>query len=261
MPSQYVNYLNTDRHPITDPDYVAECRGQLDQDGALVLHGFVGPDTIAQIVETFASLEADAYYANETHNVYLTPSDPSLADDHTYNRQIISSKGLIADDHIPAASPLRIIYNDQSFQSFLCGVLGIESIHAYDDDLSSINVHFAPEGKELGWHFDNSSFAITMLLQAPDAGGNFDYVPAARDSSSGDMGYDLVGRVLDGSQPFRSLKFAPGDLVLFRGRDAMHRVTPTEGSTTRLLVVFAFNDAPGVALSRSALQTFYGRTS
>ena len=55
--------------------------------------------------------------------------------------------------------------------------------------------------------------------------------------------------------------FAPGGLVLFRGRNAMHRVTPTVGAVTRLLVVFAFNDRPGVALSDSALRTFYGRTA
>jgi hypothetical protein len=58
-----------------------------------------------------------------------------------------------------------------------------------------------------------------------------------------------------------TLDFEPGDLVLFRGRDAIHQVTPTEGDTTRLLVVFTYNDRPGVALSESALTTFYGRTA
>ena len=57
-------------------------------------------------------------------------------------------------------------------------MLGIESIHAYDDPLSSINVHFAPHGQELGWHFDNSSFAVTLLLQAPQISA-LRYVPAA----------------------------------------------------------------------------------
>ena len=38
-------------------------------------------------------------------------------------------------------------------------------------------------------------------------------------------------------------------------------VTPTEESTTRLLVVFAYNDKPGIALSESALATFYGRNA
>ena len=47
--------------------------------------------------------------------------------------------------------------------------------------------------------------------------------------------------------------------MVFRGRNAIHRVTPTSGATTRLLVVFAYNDEPGVALSDSALETFFGR--
>ena len=74
------------------------------------------------------------------------------------------------------------------------------------------------------------------------------------------MAFDRAGAILDGDEVVRTLEFEPGDLVLFRGRNAMHRVTPTEGDTTRILVVFAFNDRPGVALSESALSTFYGRT-
>ncbi|WP_273270758.1 hypothetical protein, partial [Methylophaga sp.] len=109
-----------------------------------------------------------------------------------------SSKGLIADDQIPSDSALRDVYNDPSFRAFLCGVLGIDEIHPYADSLSSINVHFAAAGQELGWHFDNSSFAVTMLLQAPEGGGSFDYVPAVRDADAGDMAYQRVNAVLDG---------------------------------------------------------------
>lgn len=254
-------HLDIQQHPITSDDYVAGCREKLDSDGALVLRGFAIPDTVRQIVSESAPKEATAYYAGNTHNVYLTPVDESLPADHPYNRQVTSSKGLIADDEIPEDSPLRSIYDDESFRAFLCGVLGIDEIYPYADELSSINVHFASEGLELGWHFDNSSFAVTMLLQAPEGGADFEYVPAVRDSDSGDMAFERVGRILDGAEPVRTLDFGPGDLVLFRGRDAMHRVTPTEGSTTRLLVVFAYNDKPGIALSESALATFYGRNA
>ena len=151
--------------------------------------------------------------------------------------------------------------DDPDFRDFLCAVLGIAAVHPYADDLSSINVHFASEGCELGWHFDNSSFAVTMLLQAPEGGGVFEYVAGVRNADAGEMAYDTVGAVLDGDHPVETLVFGPGDLVLFRGRNAMHRVTPTVGAVTRLLVVFAFNDRSGVALSDSALQTFYGRTA
>lgn len=253
--------IDVTAHPIADAGYGDACRARLAAAGALVLRGFFRPDMVARAIDESARREPDAFYANSTHNVYLTPADPDLADDHPFNRQVVSTKGLIADDQIPADSPLRAVYDDPRFRAFLCRVLGIDAIHPYADDLSSINVHFAPDGRELGWHFDNSSFAVTMLLQAPEAGGVFQYVPDVRDADTGDMAYQRVAAVLDGDEPVETLAFDPGDLVLFRGRNALHRVTPTEGPITRMLVVFAYNDQPGVGLSESALATFYGRST
>lgn len=252
-------HINLHEHPIIDVDYIADCRDRLDATGALVLEGFFSDEAIAEIVAASAPKEGAAYYANSTHNVYLTPNDNNFADEHPRNRQVVSSKGLIADDEVADDSPLRSVYDDADFRAFLCGVLGIPSIHPYDDELSSINVHFAAVGMELGWHFDNSAFAVTMLLQAAEGGGVFEYVPHVRNADAGDEAYGAVGQVLDCETPVTTLAFEPGALVMFRGRDAMHRVTPTEGDTTRLLVVFAFNDQPDVKLSDSALQTFYGR--
>lgn len=261
MPITPSRALNTARHAIADPAYAASCRTELDDVGALVLPEFFTAAAIDQVVAQSLPREADAYYADSTHNVYLTPPDPNLPDGHVFNRQIVSTKGLIADDQIAADSPLREVYDDPAFRTFLCRVLDIDQLFPYDDDLSSINVHFAADGMELGWHFDNSSFAVTMLLQAPAGGGSFDYVPAVRNAEVGDHAFDRVERILDGEEPTMTLQFAPGDLVLFRGRNALHRVTPTIGDVTRMLTVFAFNDAPGVGLSESALHTFYGRTS
>ncbi len=251
--------IDGSRHPLNGWDYRRKCREMLETDGVLVLRGFFTVEAVARVVADSAPREDEAYYAISTHNVYLTPSDPDLADDHPFNRQVVSSKGLLADDQIPVDSPLRTVYDDLDFRDFLCAVLGVDEVHPYTDELSSINIHFASEGRELGWHFDNSSFAVTMMIQTPEAGGTFEYVARARDADAGEMAYDTVEAVLDGQYPVETLAFSPGDLVLFRGRNAMHRVTPTIGRVSRLLVVFAFNDKPGVALSESALQTFYGR--
>jgi hypothetical protein len=258
MPSPCVD---TDVHPLDDPAYVARCRAELEASGALVIRGFFTRDAVARVLAECAPREADAFYATSTHNVYLTPADSDLPADHPFNRQIASSKGLIADDQIPADSPLRAVYDDEVFRTFLGTVLGVDQVHPYADSLSSINVHFAAAGQELGWHFDNSSFAVTALFQAPEAGGRFEYVADVRDADAGEMAFERVEAVLNGDLPVQTLDFAPGDLVMFRGRNALHRVTPTEGSVTRVLVVFAFNDQPGVGLSDSALTTFYGRTS
>ncbi len=245
---------------MTDQTYVAVSRQRLDRDGVLVLRDLIDEDTIDDIVAEVQPREAEAFYADSTHNVYLEPVDPTLAVDHAFNRQVASSKGLIADDEIPSDSVLREIYGNAELRSFLCGVLGLDGIYPYADELSSINVHFAATGMELGWHFDNSSFAVTLLLQAAVGGARFEYVSDVRDADAGDNAYARVDAILDGNERVRTLAFEPGDLVIFRGRDSLHRVTPTEGDTTRMLAVFAYNDRPGVALSASALETFYGRT-
>lgn len=265
MPEFYSDRVSTHidqvKHPITDPAYQEQCHKALAEDGALVLPRFFRSDAIETVVSQSLQQHDDVFYAGSTHNVYLTAADEALPDEHPFNRQIVSSKGLIADDQIPADSPLRDVYNSLDFQAFLCAVLGIDAVYPYADSLSSINVHFADEGRELGWHFDNSSFAVTMLLQAPEGGGRFEYVANARHTASGEMGFDTVASVLDGTTEPAFLDFDPGALVLFRGRDSLHRVTPTEGDTTRLLTVFAYNDEPGVKLSDSALRTFFGRSA
>lgn len=256
-----VTHLNMADHPIEDESFAVACRRHLETDGALILRQFFTPDAIDKVVRDSAPFEDSAFYAGSTHNVYLTEVDPDLGPGHVFNRQVASSKGLIADDQIGADSPLRAVYENPIFRAFIARVVDVETIHPYADALSSINVHYAARGMELGWHFDNSSFAITMLVQAPERGGIFEYVPGVRTAATGDNAYPRVGRILDGKEHPMTLSFDPGDLVMFRGRDALHRVTPTQGNVTRILVVFAFNDEPGIRLSDSALTTFYGRTA
>ncbi|MFT5896050.1 MAG: putative 2-oxoglutarate/Fe(II)-dependent dioxygenase YbiX, partial [bacterium] len=76
-----------------------------------------------------------------------------------------------------------------------------------------------------------------------------------------DMNYAGAQRILDGETAVTTLNMEPGCLVLFRGRNSLHRVTPTVGDTTRMLVVLAYNTKPGISLSESARMTFYGRLS
>ena len=88
-----------------------------------------------------------------------------------------------------------------------------------------------------------------VRLQAPKAGGQFEYVPNLRDSAVGEMNFIGVTDLLEDTSPVQTLEMQPGTLVLFRGRESVHSVTSMVGDQTRLLVVLAYNDAPGVSLS------------
>lgn len=248
-------------HPLGDPAFADLCRAQLEAEGVLVLPGFVSPSALARMQAEASAGAPQAYFCTQEHSVYLTPPDPDLPPDHAVNRQVSSSKGCICDDVVPQGSPLRGLYDAPEFRAFICAVTGETSIHPYADPLSSINIHYARRGQELGWHFDNSSFAITLLIQKPTAGARFEYIRDFRDHEAGEMNHAGVTALLDGEITPKVLQMAPGDLVLFRGRDSIHRVSPNESDTTRMLAVLAYNDRPGVALSESARMTFYGRLS
>ncbi|MDA8869796.1 2OG-Fe(II) oxygenase [Rhizobiaceae bacterium] len=220
---------------------------------------FIAPDTLTAIQREAHAAAHRAYFTTTPHTVFLTPPDPSLPDTHVRNRMVTSSKGCICDDDVPAGSPLRALYESDAFRGFIMEQTGETALHPYADPLSSINVHYAERGQELGWHFDNSEFAITLLIQKPDAGGRFEYVPGLRDSATGEVDEEGINALLDGRMKPKVLDIEPGTLVLFRGRDAIHRVSPNESDTTRILAVLAYNSEPGIALSEDARMTFYGR--
>ncbi len=251
--------IDLDRYPIDSTAFRAACKETLDEEGALVLRNFLEPAAIAAIRQEGEENSHLAYYTSNRHNIYLSPSDPAFPADHPRNREIVSTKGCIASDQIPANSALRSLYDAPAFRDFLCAVLDEAALYDYADSLSSINLHYADAGQELGWHFDNSSFAITLMVQEPTAGGAFEYVKDVRDADSGEMNYALAEKILDGTIPAKTLAMDAGALVLFRGRNSMHRVTPVDGERTRMLAVLAYNSAPGVALSESARMTFFGR--
>lgn len=253
--------VDMERHPLESESFRQECKQKLDDKGVMVMEGFLRQSAIDSIQKEGLENQHLAYYTKSGHNIYLLPTDESFPADHPRNRQVSSSKGCIQTDQIPQDSALRVLYNSRLFRDFLCAVLGEKELHEYADPLSSINLHYASEGQELNWHYDNSSFAITLLIQKPEDGGMFEYVRDVRDADAGDMNYELSGDILDGNVTTKALEMNPGTLVLFRGRNSMHRVTPVKGGVTRMLVVFAYNTEPGVSLSESARMTFFGRLS
>lgn len=251
--------IDFDQHPLDSERYRASCKHTLDRDGVLMMQGFLQAKAIEAVRREGIDGQSKAFYTASNHNIYLKPADPDFPSDHPRNKEIVSSKGCITTDQIDKHSALHSLYNAHSFRKFLCCVLGEKQLYEYADPLSSINLHYAAAHQELGWHFDNSSFAITLMIQEPNDGGKFEYIKDVRDAERGEMNYEYSARILAGEVETTSLAMQAGTLVLFRGRNSIHRVTPVIGERTRMLVVLAYNTEPGVSLSESARMTFYGR--
>ena len=59
---------------------------------------------------------------------------------------------------------------------FIQDILELETIYKIDDSISCLAVNVAQPGwlSNDPWHFDESHFAATILLQKPDKGGDFE---------------------------------------------------------------------------------------
>lgn len=121
-----------------------------------------------------------------------------------------------------------------------------------------MTVNVGKPGQQFNWHFDTNEFTITMLLQAAESGGYFEYAPDLRNPN--DECYEEVKEVIDGDRSrVKRLELNAGDLQLFLGRFSLHRVTTNTGKRDRLLLIMSFAEKPGMIGSRVRVKDLYGK--
>jgi len=255
--------LDLERYPVADLEsdrgqrLLDRCRGELRADGACQLDRLLLPGAVRAVVDQALGLKAMAFRTEAVHNVYFVDLPPHAGEDDLRAITVRSAKRALSWMHIDAASPLRTLYEWDGLVSFLREVLELPSLYRDADPVGACSVMFYDESDELGWHFDNSEFAVTLMLQACETGGLYEYVPAIR--SAEDENADDVRAVLAGNrQLVRSLDIEPGTLTLFRGRYSLHRVTPVVGHTARLNAVLTYASVPDHQLEPLTRELFYG---
>jgi hypothetical protein len=262
----YEDVIDLERYPIDDPgsatyqDLVRDCREQLRETGAARLGGFLTPGAVGEMLALTGRLTAAAWASDQTHTVYFEPADSSAGPGHPRALLQHSAKKAIAYDQIPAAAPIRRLYQSDDLTGFIAAVLGKDMLYRSADPLDALEIAIFGDGDELGWHFDNSEFSVTVMYQQAESGGHFEYVPRLR--SGHDQNYPGVRKILHGgSDGVVRLAAGPGTLAVFRGQHALHRVTPVGGPRPRVNSVLTYGERPDMKLSELTQKLFYGRTA
>jgi hypothetical protein len=255
--------VDLDRYPIDRlglPEgeaLIARCREMLTNTGACQLHGFVRSEAVQRLVAEADSLRASSHRTDDTHNVYFEPIDDALPADELERRLQRSAKLTVGYDRIPANSPLRFLYETDEMTAFVAQALGIDELYRDADPAAALSFAIFERSDELGWHFDRSEFAVTLMLRPSPAGGTYEYIKDLR--SIDNENRDAVSDVLDGDQTsLVSLQNEPGTLSLFRGRYSLHRVTPNESATPRINAVLAYARTPDHEMNTVTRELFYG---
>jgi hypothetical protein len=257
--------VDLDRYPILDlaapvaQALVARCRAELAASGAAELPGFVRPEATERMVKESDALVGRGHFAETRATVYLGIPEAGLTDGHPRGRLGgRTAVEAIAYDLVPPAHALRQLYEWDGLLRFVGAALGKDPLYRYADPLGALNVAAMKAGDELQWHFDQTDFVVSIALRDADAGGDFEYTPLIR--SRDDERYDAVRRVLDGDRsPVRTIPMTPGTLLLFEGRHSMHRVTPIEGATARLVALLAYDTRPDTVSTPLLRRARYGR--
>lgn len=256
--------VDLNRYPIEDLDsaparaVVNQCQSDLRTYGVCSLPGFIVPVAIERTIAAGNQLADLAWHANQTHNVYFTDPDDDLEVDDPRRRPIRSSQWAIAYDLLPGDLPIRALYESDHMVNFVAAVLGVEKLFRSIDPLDALEISLFHDGDELGWHFDNSEFSVTLMLRPAVAGGEFEFHPAIRDDHEENS--DVVRDAIAGTGPApKVLETAPGTLAIFKGRHALHRVTPVSGDVARMNMVLTYGTEPDMHLSELTQRLFYGR--
>jgi hypothetical protein len=237
---------------------VAKAAAELDAQEMFNLEGFVRPDAVQELVAHIKLVaDTESCTHKRLHNIYFQPEIPGLEPGHPALVQVETINHTLCADQISDSMVLSI-YQYPPFARFLAATMGKPQLHFMQDPLASVNVMACRAGEALNWHFDRSEFTTTLLLQAPEIGGEFEYRSDLR--SANDPNYAGVAELLEGRDPqVKRIQLRAGTLNVFRGKNTAHRVTPVKGPIDRFIAVFSYYEKPGVRFSDAERLGFYGR--
>ena len=239
--------VNSARYPIHDLesqvvlDLVASARSNLTTFGACHFSQFLSTAGLSDCLKEAMSLESQAHPSNNEYTPYYQEPDDGYPAGHPRNSTVRFAVRYVSRKLIPNDSPLRMLFEGDDLLAFLRKLLPNESLYRFSDDRGSLNYTVMAQDDQLGWHFDGCELVASVLLRSAEFGGDFEYIPSAR--SDKDENFPYVESILSGDDKQRlSVNFQPGDMVLFRGRNSLHRVTPILGGTTRLMALMSFDN-------------------
>jgi hypothetical protein len=256
--------VDLERYPLGDDvgfAPVAEhCKAQLKESSFASLPGFLRPGAAEIMTREVLDAIPRAYRREQSFSAYDEVTLEQYAPDHVRRRKHESRQFIVANDVLSKAGQLRTLYRNEVLTRRIAQMLSEPALYPLADPVLGCTSTVMYEGDTHGWHFDLNDFVVSILLQAPEAGGTFDFAPNIR--KDGDENYPAVTAALDGRSPaVRSIKVEAGTLLLFCGRRALHRVPPVRGNVPRVIALFSYDRKPGVRYGSDVYARVVGRNA
>ena len=258
--------VDLQQYPITSldtPRSVArldQWKQQFQDQGVCVLERFVGAPALTEMVREATELAASAFHTSVTGNAYLETLSEEFPVDHPKRLTETTSLGVVAYDQFPDNSSIKKLYQWDAVTNLVRHIVGVDRLYLFGCPLGALNLSVMRHGDYLRWHFDSCDFVVSIPLQEAESGGVFEFSKNIRTPDN--ENFARVGRLLRGDRTsVRALTAAAGSLILFKGRNTIHRVTRVVGQRARLYILLGYAEAPNAVSSPYLMETRYGRTA
>ena len=260
--------INLDRYPVhrlDDADgqeLVMRCQKDLDANAASALHDFIRPEAIKRMAAEASGLIPTSYrHAGKPRQTY-PDLDPAAKDDPVAQSvramKQPNSNNQVLNYQIPNNSDFRVMFLWPELKEFVRRVLRVETLYQSQCPHLGLTYKIAFEGDNDGWHYDPNDGVVTLLLQSPDKGGEFEYAPNIRTEDN--ENYAGVKQLFDDPEAYgQRVEQRPGTLTFFNGRHSMHRVREV-GATNipRIVGIFSFDQNPDQVFGQYYIKMLHG---
>eukprot|EP00746_Dinoflagellata_sp_MGD_P007903 gnl/MRDRNA2_/MRDRNA2_115740_c0_seq1.p1 gnl/MRDRNA2_/MRDRNA2_115740_c0~~gnl/MRDRNA2_/MRDRNA2_115740_c0_seq1.p1 ORF type:complete len:297 (+),score=37.23 gnl/MRDRNA2_/MRDRNA2_115740_c0_seq1:83-973(+) len=254
-------------YDLTSPELIEKCREQLFASQTCILPNFLTEKTITQLL-TFANkeIEGTPHPGVTKSTVFYQDADESFPEGHPKKQLVTRSNLYITSDKIPMDFSLRQLQDDKMFQNFLESVTGLR-LREYNCEISKFVFSVSGEGDHQDWHFDNNVLTLTFMLQKSDTGGALEVYPLIGRDNDQEVSQVLASSAYTVSSPVSQrphreklrFEYNVGDMILFFGRQSLHRCTVVGGNTKRIIAIISYNDKDDSSLPNAThMKKVYG---
>lgn len=257
------DFVDMARYPLDDDEAFApildECRKQLGKSSFVKLPGFLRPEVAQEMSREVLQAIPMAYRREKQFSAYdSVTADEALPADHPRRQLHPNRQYVVTTDILPPDGLIAELYHSSLLTGRIAQILNEKVLYTLEDPVMAATSTVMYDRDTHGWHFDLNDFVVSILLQNPESGGTFEFVPNIR--GNGDENYHDVAAVMNGeSDLVRSVPVEAGTLLIFCGREAIHRVSPVEGNQPRVVALFSYDRKPGVRYGSEVYMRVVGR--